>query len=180
MSLKIVSHIVLLCLFSAHTLFAQPVATMEKEVDLAIQNFNYKIEGGEKFLSKVKGYAVFPLVTQGGLILGGKYGKGAMRVEGKTKFYLKMTSASVGLQAGVQRYSMLIAFITEASLKKFYKSSGWQTGIESAITVAQWGANRDIGFDNFDQPVVAFIFNEEGIMAGVSMRGTKFERIIPQ
>ena len=98
---------------------AKSATEIEKEVDKAIQKFEKEIQGGGKFLSKVKGYLVFPSVIKGGFVVGGKYGEGALRVNGKTKFYLSMRAASIGLQAGAQEYSMLIAFISESSLKSF-------------------------------------------------------------
>jgi lipid-binding SYLF domain-containing protein len=159
---------------------AKSAETIEKEVDIAIEKFKKEIEGGEKFLLKVKGYIVFPSVIKGGFIIGAKYGEGALRVNGKTKFYLSMSAASIGLQAGAQEYSMVIAFISENSLKNFYKSNGWEAGIDSSITIAQWGVSKDLSSISFEKPIVAFIYGEKGLMAGVSIAGTKFKRITPE
>ena len=158
--------------------FAKSAQEIEKEVDVAIEKFKQEIEGGEKFLSQVKGYLVLPSVIKGGFVIGGKYGEGALRVKGKTKFYLSMSSASIGLQAGAQEYSMLIAFISERSLKNFYKSNGWEAGVDGSITIAEWGVSKDISSMSFEKPIVAFIYAEKGIMAGISLTGTKFKHIL--
>ena len=160
--------------------FAQTAVEIDRDVDIAIEKFKQDIEGGDKFLSKVKGCAVFPTVVKAGIIIGGKYAEGAVRVKGKSKFYLSMSSVSIGLQAGAQRYSMLIAFVTPKALKSFYKSNGWETGLEGSITIAQWGANKDMSSISFEKPIIAFIYNERGIMASINLSGTKFERIMPQ
>jgi len=177
---KILFSILFISVLSIQFSFAQTVIELDKEVDLAIEKFKQDIEGGEKFLSKVKGYAVFPTVVKAGLVIGGKYGEGAVRVNGKSKFYLSMSSASIGLQAGAQRYSMIIAFVTQKALESFYKSSGWETGLEGSITIAQWGANKDMSSISFEKPIIAFIYNARGIMASINIAGTKFERIAPQ
>ncbi|MCF6244982.1 MAG: lipid-binding SYLF domain-containing protein [Sulfurovum sp.] len=169
----------LLTLLFTQTSAAKTVQEMEKEVDFAIEKFKQEVQGGEKFLSKVKGYLVLPSVIKGGFIVGGKYGEGALRVKGKTKFYLSMSAASIGLQAGAQEYSMVIAFITESALKSFYKGNGWEAGVDGSITVAEWGVSKDISSISFEKPIVAFIYGEKGLMAGVSIAGTKFEQITP-
>ena len=175
--------ILLLLIFVAFTQFAFAVDTnankLNKEVDLAIQKFKKDVPGGDQFLSKVKGYLVFPSVYKGGFIIGGKYGKGALRVDGTTKYYYSMTAASIGYQAGVQEHSVLIAFISETSMNNFIKSNGWEAGVDGSIIVADWGKAKDISSISYEKPIVGFIYGEQGLMAGVSIQGTKFQRIVP-
>lgn len=158
---------------------AKSATEIEKEVDKAIQKFEKEIQGGGKFLSKVKGYLVFPSVIKGGFVVGGKYGKGALRINGVTKHYYSMTAASIGFQAGAQQYAMVIAFITETSLNNFIKSNGWEAGVDGSIAVAEWGASKDISSMSFEKPIVGFIYGEKGLMASISIAGTKFQRILP-
>ena len=54
--------------------------------------FYKEVKGGKKFLDNAKGYVVFPEVTEGGFFLGGKYGEGALRVNGVTEGYYSITS----------------------------------------------------------------------------------------
>ncbi|HEY9128755.1 MAG TPA: YSC84-related protein [Sulfurovum sp.] len=152
---------------------------IESEVDSAIKKFEKEVRGGSKFLSKVKGYLVFPSVIKGGLIFGAEYGEGALRVNGVTKHYYSLTSASIGYQAGVQEHSVLIAFISEASLNNFLRSNGWEAGVDGSVTIADWGKNKDISSISYEKPIVAFVYGSEGLMLGVSIEGTKFQKIIP-
>jgi lipid-binding SYLF domain-containing protein len=158
---------------------AKSAHEIEKAVDTAIEKFKKDVKGGTNFLPKVKGYLVFPSVIKAGLIIGGKYGEGALRVEGHTKHYYDMTAASIGFQAGAQEYSMLIAFLSDESLQNFIKSNGWEAGVDGSITVSDWGASKDISSISFEKPIVAFIYGEKGLMASVSIAGTKFRRIVP-
>ena len=152
---------------------------LNTEVDLAIKKFKKEVPGGDKFLSKVKGYLVFPSVYKGGFIVGGKYGKGALRVNGVTKHFYSMTAASIGYQVGVQEHSVLIAFVSEASLNNFIKSNGWEAGVDGSIIVADWGKMKDVSSISYEKPIIGFIYGEQGLMAGVSIEGTKFKKIIP-
>ncbi|MCO4845294.1 MAG: hypothetical protein KC427_04670 [Sulfurovum sp.] len=182
MFIKKLNPIMLLILISlAFTQFslAKSASVINADVDAAIKKFEKEIPGGDKFLSQVKGYLVFPSVIKAGFIVGGEYGEGALRVNNTTKHYYSMTSASIGYQIGAQEHSVLIAFISEASLNNFIKSNGWEAGVDGAITVSDWGKSKDITSISYEKPIVAFIYGAEGLMAGVSIEGTKFQRILP-
>ncbi|HIQ46681.1 MAG TPA: hypothetical protein EYH57_03570 [Sulfurovum sp.] len=171
--------ILLLSFFTSQHLAADAASQIDAKVDVAIEKFKEQVKGGAAFLPKVKGYLVFPSVIKAGFIVGGKYGKGALRVNGKTKYYYSLASASVGLQAGAQEQAMLIAFLSDASLQNFIKSNGWEAGVDGSIAISDWGHSKDISSISFEKPIVAFIFDEKGIMASVSIAGTKFQKIIP-
>jgi len=169
----------LLTMLFTQVTFAKTAQEIDKEVDIAITKFKSEINGGAKFLTNVKGYLVFPTVIKAGLIVGGKYGEGALRIDNITKHYYDMTAASIGFQAGAQKYSMLIAFLSDTALQNFIHSNGWEAGVDGTITVSDWGKSKDLTSLSFEKPIVAFIYGEEGLMASVSIAGTKFRRIIP-
>ena len=166
-------------LFTQQSLANASAVKLDSEVDAAIEKFKSEVEGGAAFLPKVKGYLVFPSVIKAGLIVGGKYGKGALRINGETKNYYSMTSASIGWQAGAQEHTMLIAFLSETALNNFIASNGWEAGVDGSIAVSDWGASKDIGSISFEKPIIAFIYGEKGLMASVSVAGTKFQKIVP-
>ena len=169
----------LLSFFLTQYISAKNAQEIDAAVDSSIENFKAQIKGGEDFLPKIKGYLVFPRIIKAGVIIGGKYGEGALRVNGETIHYFDMSAASVGFQAGAQEYSMLIAFISEASLNNFVRSNGWEAGLDGSITVSDWGQNIDLSTMSFEKPIMAFIYNAKGLMASVSIAGTKFRRITP-
>ena len=183
MSIKNLKNSLLLILISilfSQSSYAKPPQELEGDVDFAIKEFERKVNGAGSFLAKAKGYLVIPTVIKGGFIVGGEYGEGALRIDGETKHYYSMTSASIGYQAGVQVYSMIVVFSSEASLYNFIRSDGWEAGVDGSITVSNWGASKDITTISYEKPIVAFIYGQKGFMASASIEGTRFQRIIPQ
>lgn len=171
--------LVLLVLSFTQFTFAKSANLINAEVAAAVKKFEREVAGGSKFLSRVKGYLVFPSVIKGGFILGAEYGEGALRVDGATKYFYSMTSASLGWQIGVQKHTVVIAFLSEAALNNFINSDGWEAGVDGSVTVVDWGKSKDITSISYEKPIIAFIYGETGLMAGVSIEGTKFQRIIP-
>ena len=62
-------------LFSSYAM-AEPAEVINAKADAALVQFKKEVKGGEAFLSRVKGYIVFPSVIKGGFIVGGEYGEG--------------------------------------------------------------------------------------------------------
>jgi len=168
----------LVLLFSSYTM-AESAAVINAKANEALKQFAKEVKGGEEFLSKVKGYLIFPSVYKGGFFVGGEYGEGVLRVNGESKAYYSIASGSFGFQMGFQKASYIIAFGSEASLNNFMKSNGWEAGVDGAITVVNWGAGKDISSISYENPIYAFVFNSKGLMYNLSLEGTKFTRINP-
>ena len=176
--MKIVLKIALLVsLMFTQNVLAKSASEIDREVDIAIEEFKKEIEGGAKFLPRVKGYLVFPSVKKAGFILAGEYGEGALRVNGRTQAYYSMASASVGIQAGAQEHSVVIAFISEGSMKAFTQSDGWEAGADGSIVVNDWSENKDITSMSYEKPIIAFIYGAKGYLASASLEATKFEKL---
>jgi lipid-binding SYLF domain-containing protein len=125
------------------------------------------------------GMLVMPVVTKAGLFLGGAYGKGALRVGGVTDGYWAASSASFGLQIGAQQYSHVLFFMTDAALEAFRAADSITLGADIEYAVADEGGNFGGDTVTMGVPVVALVFGQAGIMAGVSMKGTLYTRINP-
>jgi lipid-binding SYLF domain-containing protein len=167
---------VLSLLFSAGA-FASEKEILEAEANLAIKKFNDRVEGGEDFLSKVKGYLVFPSVMRGGLVFGGEFGRGVLIVNNQTEGYFNMVSGSVGLQIGVQKRAILIAFVSQRALDSFLATNGFTVGVDGSLNFANWGTSRDLSTAMLGRDVIVFAFDETGVMGGVSVDGSKITRI---
>jgi len=130
--------------------------------------------------AKAKGILYMPLVTDAGFIfLGGSYGQGALRVNGATVDYYSATSASVGLQLGAQQYAHVLFFLTDAALSEFRHSSGWVAGANVRYATPEQGGTLGKDTTEVQKPVVAYIFGQQGLILGASLKGTKYTRIIP-
>jgi len=159
---------------------AEPAEVINAKANAALVQFKKEVRGAEEFLSRVKGYIVFPSVVKGGFVVGGEYGEGVLRVNGEAQGYYSIASGSVGFQMGLQKTSYIIAFASETALNNFMKSDGWEAGVDGAITVAKWGVGKDIGTISFEKPIYAFVFGARGLMYNLTLEGTKFTKINPR
>ncbi len=170
----------LLIPFALLMLHAESAAVLESKADNAVTVFTHKVRGAKKFLDRVAGYLVFPEVVKGGLIIGGEYGEGVLRVKGKTKGYYRLISGSIGFQAGLQKRAVLIAFSDARALNDFLRKQRWEAGVDGSIVVVDWGRGKDIGTLTFKKPVYAFVFDSKGLMYNLTLEGTTFQRIRPR
>src|ERR1700681_834461 len=96
------------------------------------------------FFSSCYGYAVFPTIGKGGLIVGGAHGSGHVYEKGKYIGNTSVTQLSVGFQAGGQAYSEIIFFEDKRALDEFTKGNfEFEAGVSAvAITAADGGTAR--------------------------------------
>lgn len=164
-------------LLGACSTFEWSAARIDQESDNALQVFRMQVNGGEVFLDQAAGYLVFPRALRAGLVVGAETGEGVLRVNGKTVDYMRITSGSVGVQAGAQARSIVIAFMTQSSLDQFRNSNGWRVGIDGSVALIDIGAGKTIDSQNVRDPVVGFIFGSAGLMANLTLEGTRFTRL---
>ncbi len=153
---------------------------IENDSNKALNTFYNEVKGSKKYLEHAKAYLVFPDIKEAGFFVGGKYGEGVLRVGNASKAYYSLTSASVGFQMGAQVYNMVIAFTSDAALNKFLLDDDeWETEVDGKITIAEWNSKEELDDTNFDDDMVAFVFDATGMMGSFTMEGTKFKRINP-
>ncbi|MNT82875.1 hypothetical protein D3C72_2226660 [compost metagenome] len=68
--------------------------------------------------------------------------------------------------------------MTDDSLAKFRASSGWTIGADATVAVANVGVNGSIDSNTAQQPIVGFVMNNGGLMAGVSVDGSKISPLL--
>ena len=146
-------------------------------VDVALEQFLKEVKGADQFLSKANGYLVFPKVVKAGLGIGGEYGEGALRVGGKSTAYYSTAAASIGLQLGVQKKSVIIVFLTKEALTRFGKSEGWEVGVDGSVALIKVGAGGSIDTTSIKDPIVAFVFGQKGLMYNLTLEGSKFTKL---
>jgi lipid-binding SYLF domain-containing protein len=167
-----------LFVFSApNASYAKTAAEIDASVNAALHLFKKDVRGADEYLKAAKGVLVIPGVTKVAFIIGGKYGQGALRIGGKTAGYYSLASGSLGYQIGAQKYDLVIIFMTDQSLKKFRESEGWEAGVDAEVTLIDIGASASVGTLRSQHPIIGFVFDEKGLMAGVSIKGAKFTRI---
>ncbi|MCE3003634.1 MAG: hypothetical protein LW860_13190 [Xanthomonadaceae bacterium] len=128
-------------------------------------------------LGRAAGVLVFPGIYKGGIGLGAEYGEGVLREGGTVSGYYRVVTGSVGLQLGVQKRAQVIAFMDAEALRKFKNSDGWEAGVDGSIVVADLGAGAQADTKALNQPIIAFILDEKGLMYNVTLEGSKISRI---
>lgn len=150
---------------------------IDSDVDATIQRLYATVGGSRELVAKSRGILVFPQVLQAGFIVGAQYGKGSLRVGGSSVGYYSTTSGSFGLQAGAQSKALIFLFMTQDALDKFRNSDGWSAGADASVALVKMGANGVIDTTTATKPVEAIVLTNAGLMADVSLQGTKVSRL---
>jgi len=146
---------------------------IDAAVDSALSRLFREARGSQEIVASARGVLVFPSVVSAGFIVGGSHGQGALRKEGKTTNYFRMTEASVGLLAGAQSQAVFILFMTQDALARFEASRGWTAGVDGSIALLSLGANAQVTTQTAQQPIVGFVLTNGGLMANVSLNGNR-------
>lgn len=136
-----------------------------------------EVPGARELAGKANGILVFPSVIAAGLGVGGQYGEGALNVHGVSTGYYNIASVSVGLEIGAQSKAIIFLFLTPDSLEKFRASNGWSVGADASVAVIKVGANGIIDATTARGPIAAFVLTNTGLMANLSLEGTKITRL---
>jgi lipid-binding SYLF domain-containing protein len=176
--------VLVLCFTVAFSLFttlsyAKTKAEINASVKAAMDRFNKQVKGSTEYLKAAKGVLIMPNITKAGFVVGGQYGQGALQVGSKTVDYYSLASGSVGFQIGAEKYDMVILFMTDEVLKKFRSSEGWEAGADAEVTVIKAGADVSVETLRSQNPIAGFVFDQKGLMGGVSIKGAKFTKIKP-
>lgn len=68
-------------------------------------------------------------------------------------------------------------FMTEDSLRSFQQSKGWTAGVDGSVAVIGVGANGRLNTNTARAPVIAFVLTNAGLMANLSLEGTKISKL---
>jgi len=166
----------LLVLCSVSALFAGGCSTAPSEEEradfimrakFATHQFESSVTGLPRQIRNSAGYIVFPDITQWGTGLGGgTYGRGAVFApDGAHVGWAALNNTSIGLQAGLQGFRMLIVIQDQATMKLFKDDR--LNGNASAVAVAaESGGSSATTFEN---GVAVYQGANSGLMAGIGI-----------
>jgi len=157
--------------------YAKTGKEIDVGVDLALERFQKEVVGSGDVIKKSKAVLVFPKVMKGGIGIGGEYGEGALRIDGKTAQYYNIIGGSFGWQLGFQVKTVYLFFLEDAALASFRASDGWQAGIDGSVALIKVGADASIDTTKTDEPIVAFVLGQKGLMYNLTLEGSKFNKI---
>ena len=143
----------------------------------------HELEGQDsraRFIAKhAKAVLVFPSILKAGFVFGGETGNGVLLTGGKATGYYNLSGGSWGLQIGSQDFAYALFFMTDGSLSYLHRSGGFSAGTGPSITVINAGAAAESNTTTLTQDVYAFPFNGKGLMADLTLQGTKITQIHP-
>ena len=153
-------------------------AKIDARVDATRDYLFNRYPGTRDLTSRAAGVLYMPLVTEAGFGIGGGYGRGALRLNGATVDYYSATRATIGFQIGAQQYAHALFFMTPAALENFRRSSGWAAGADVRYATPDQGGSLGKETTELD-PVIGLVFGQQGLIAGATLAGVKYSRIIP-
>lgn len=157
--------------------YAKSAKEIDASVDTALERFQSEVSGAKDLLKKAKGILVLPKVIKAGIGIGGEYGEGALRIDGKTADYYNTVGGSVGFQLGGQVKSIYLLFMEDQALKDFRASEGWKAGVDGSVALIALGASGAVDTTQTNQPIMGFVLGQKGLMYNLTLEGSKFNKI---
>lgn len=143
------------------------------------------------YFQNAYGYAVFPTVGKGGIVVGAAYGKGQVYQRGVATGTSSLAKASIGFQLGGQAFSEIIFFQDKRAYDEFTRGSFEFDASASAVAVTV-GAQAKAGTSgatagasagpatgvqaktSYRKGFAVFVHTKGGLMYEAAIGGQKF------
>lgn len=126
---------------------------------------------------QAKAVLIFPSIVKAGLVFGGAYGEGVLAQNNQITNYYNSVTASWGLQIGAQTYGYAVFLMTDKAVQYLRDTHGWEIGVGPAVVLVDEGASKNLSTSTLKDDAYAFIFDEKGQMAALTLEGTKITQI---
>jgi lipid-binding SYLF domain-containing protein len=156
-------------LFAVNALAADDLTVQAKQTITEFQNANPSLKS---FMDSSAGYAVFPSVGKGGLIVGGARGSGLLFEKGAITGRTTLTQGSIGAQAGGQTFSQLIVFESPTAVSSF-KNGKFQLGAAVNAVAISSSVSKSVPL-TYSQGLAVFTMAKSGLMVQAVVGGQKF------
>jgi lipid-binding SYLF domain-containing protein len=164
--------------FPSRKAAASTRAEIDSEVATALRVL--RSQGNTQLLfAGAKSILIFPRILSGGFIVGGQYGEGALLSGDRTLGYYNIAGASFGFTIGAQVAGLAMFFMTDAARAALDAASGWEIGTGPTVVALDQGLQANITSTTLSEPVYAISFSQQGLMASLSINGSKITRINP-
>ena len=127
-----------------------------------------------------KAVLVFPSIFKAGLVFGGESGNGVLLIDGRPAGFYNLSGGSWGLQIGGEKFSYALFLMNNAALRHLRRSGNFDAGTGPSVAIITTGAGAEANSTTMTKDVYAFPFNEKGLMADLTLQGTKISAIHPR
>ncbi len=167
-----------LCLGTASTTtLAATAEDLSKDSQQTLQTLYKTNPAAEAIAKKAKAILVFPKVVKAGLVFGGSYGEGVLMKGARVTEYYNSVSASWGWQVGAESYAYVVFLMSDKAVNYLAKSKGWEIGVGPSVVAVNEGIARNLSTSTLKDDAYAFVTDQQGLMASLSIEGTKISRI---
>ena len=144
------------------------------------------------YFDNAYGYAVFPTVGRGGIVVGGSYGNGQVYEKGKVSGNVSLAKLSIGFQLGGQVFSEIIFLQDKRAFDEFI-SNRFEFDASASAVVVVLGAQAQAGTAGssasaglgsvstnqveygYNKGMAVFLHSLGGLMYEASIGGQKFK-----
>jgi lipid-binding SYLF domain-containing protein len=152
---------------------------LNRDSDQALQQL-YRTHPAAAALAKsARAVLIFPNIVKAGLVFGAAYGEGELKQGPKIDGYYNSFTGSWGLQAGAQSYGYAVFLMTDNAINYIHQTHGWEIGVGPTVVIVDEGMAKNLSTSTLKGDAYAFIFDQQGLMAGVSIEGTKITHVHP-
>jgi len=144
--------------------------TLQEDSHAALNRLQREDPSLRDMMNSAYGYAVFPNIGKGGLIVGGAYGKGTVYEQGNMVGYADLTQGTIGAQLGGQTFSEIIVFENSDALNRFKNNQLAFSANASAVAIKAGAAKSA----KYNDGVAVFTMPNGGLMFEASVGGQKF------
>ncbi|MBA4209078.1 MAG: twin-arginine translocation pathway signal protein [Parvibaculum sp.] len=164
-------------LATANVANAATAEELNQQADMALESLYATNSVAKDISEQAEAVLVFPNIVKAGLVFGGAYGEGVMKQGGEVVEYYNSVTGSWGLQAGAQSYGYAVFLMNDEAVNYVKETQGWEIGVGPTVVVVDEGAAKNLSTSTLKDDAYAFVFDQQGLMAGVSIEGTKITQI---
>lgn len=159
---------------------AATASELSRSSEAALQKLYSQSPQARRLGAKARAILIFPKIAKAGFIFGAQGGEGAARVRGRYVGYYSIVAGSFGLQAGVQTFSYAMFLMTPRAVDRLKEAEGWAIGSDPNVVIADAGAAATLDTTTLKKDVYAMPFGQAGLMAGITLQGSKITAIHPK
>jgi len=156
---------------------AESVADLNAKSNAAVELLLRTNPAAAAVAHSARAILVFPSIVKAGFVFGAAYGEGELKQGATVDGYYNSFTGSWGLQAGAQSYGYVVFLMNDKALKYVHETHGWEIGVGPTVVVVNEGVAKNLTSTTMQDDAYAFIFDQKGLMAGISIEGTKITHI---
>lgn len=154
-------------------------AKLARQSRRALDKLLAEDDDARRLNSMARAVLVFPEITKAGIIVGAQNGQGALFIGPRVVGFYQITAGSFGLQFGAQKSGLALFFMNQRALDYLERNQGFSIGAGPSVVAVNKGASKHLGTATGLQDIYAVPFDQRGLMAGVTITGSKISQIHP-